>query len=182
MIDTKERIARSNIYSIFGKLMNRLIDNNDDGEVLLKKAGLSSFIEEYENRLCPYWYNRGYQNRNDQYNPEYACMAICEKIESDETALLRFLNTILESIHQIDEQQYEKLTNYLNVIGYELLETVEEDDYYETINYSLIPASGGAQQRNADVTYLRSMLVTHHSDLVSSHVETVALLDRIKLL
>ena len=41
MIDTKERIARSNIYSIFGKLMNRLIDNNDDGEVLLKKAGLS---------------------------------------------------------------------------------------------------------------------------------------------
>ena len=38
MIDTKERIARSNIYSIFGKLMNRLIDNNDDGEVLLKKS------------------------------------------------------------------------------------------------------------------------------------------------
>lgn len=174
MIDTKERIARSNIYSIFGKLMNRLIDNNDDGEVLLKKAGLSSFIEEYENRLCPYWYNRGYQNRNDQYNPEYACMAICEKIESDETALLRFLNTILESIHQIDEQQYEKLTNYLNVIGYELLETVEEDDYYETINYSLIPASGGAQQRNADVTYLRSMLVTHHSDLVILYDEAIS--------
>ena len=49
MIDTKERIARSNIYSIFGKIMNRFIDNNDDGEVLLKKAGLSSFIEEYEN-------------------------------------------------------------------------------------------------------------------------------------
>ena len=44
MIDTKERIARSNIYSIFGKLMNRLIDNNDDGEVLLKKAGLSRKI------------------------------------------------------------------------------------------------------------------------------------------
>lgn len=37
MIDTKERIARSNIYSIFGKIMNRFIDNNDDGEVLLKK-------------------------------------------------------------------------------------------------------------------------------------------------
>lgn len=174
MIDTKGRIARSNIYSIFGKLMNRLIDNNNDGEVLLKKAGLSSFIEEYENRLCPYWYNRGYQNRNDQYNPEYACMAICEKIESDETALLRFLNTILESIHQIDEQQYEKLTNYLNVIGYELLETVEEDDYYETINYSLIPASGGAQQRNADVTYLRSMLVTHHPDLVILYDEAIS--------
>lgn len=44
MIDTKERIALSNIYSIFGKLMNRLIDNNDNGEVLLKKAGLSRKI------------------------------------------------------------------------------------------------------------------------------------------
>lgn len=174
MVDTKERIARSNIYSIFGKLMNRLINNNDDGEVLFKKAGLSSFVEEYENRLCPYWYNRGYQNRNDQYNPEYTCMAICEKIESDEASLLRFLNTILESIHQIDEQQFEKLTNYLNVIGYELLETVEEDDYYETINYSLIPASGGAQQRNADVTYLRSMLVKYHPDLVILYDEAIS--------
>lgn len=174
MVDTKERIARSNIYSIFGKLMNSLIDNNDDGEVILKKAGLSSFVEEYENRLCPYWYNRGYQNRNEQYNPEYACMAICEKIESDEEALLRFLNTILESIHQMDEKQYEKLANYLNVIGYELLKTVEEDEYYETINYSLIPASGGAQQRNIDVTYLRSMLVTHHPDLVTLYDEAIS--------
>lgn len=174
MVDTKERIARSNIYSIFGKLMIGLIDNNGDGEVILKKAGLSSFVEEYEDRLCPYWYNRGYQNRNDKYNPEYACMAICEKIESDEEALLRFLNTILESIHQMDENQYEKLANYLNVIGYELFATVEENEYYETINYSLVPASGGARQRNSDVTYLRSMLVTHHSDLVTLYDEAIS--------
>ncbi|WP_449077770.1 hypothetical protein [Ruminococcus sp.] len=37
VFDTKERIARSNIYSIFGKFIRRQIDNNDDGEVLLKK-------------------------------------------------------------------------------------------------------------------------------------------------
>lgn len=174
MIDTKERIARSNIYSIFGKLMSRLIDNNDDGEVILKKAGLSSFVEEYENRLCPYWYNKGYKNRNDQYNPEYVCMAISEKIEADEEALLRFLNTILEGIHQIDEKQYERLGNYLNVIGYELLENIEEDEYYETINYFLIPASGGVEQRNSDITYLRSMLVTHYSDLVNIYDEAIS--------
>lgn len=174
MVDTKERIARSNIYSIFGKLMGRLIDNNDDGEVILKKAGLSSFVDEYGNRLCPYWYNRGYQNRNDQYNPEYTCMAICEKIESDEDALLDFFNTILEGIHQIDEKQYDKLANYLNVIGYELLETVEEDEYGDTFYYSLIPASGGVQQRNTDITYLRSMLVTHHVDLVNLYDEAIS--------
>lgn len=174
MVDSKDRIARSNIYSIFGKFMIRLIDNNDDGEVILKKAGLSSFIEEYESRLHPYWYNRGYQNNNDNYNPEYVCMAICEKIELEEEALLRFLNTILESIHHIDANQHEKLSNYLSVIGYELLETVEEDEYYETINYSLIPASEGAHQRNSDITYLRSMLETHHSDLVNLYDEAIS--------
>lgn len=60
VFDTKERIARSNIYSIFGKFIRRQIDNNDDGEVLLKKAGLSAFWDDYKNKLRPYWYNRGY--------------------------------------------------------------------------------------------------------------------------
>lgn len=174
MIDTKDRIARSNIYSIFGKLMHGLIHNNDDGKVILKKAGLSSFVEEYESRLCPYWYNRMYQNINEQYNPEYVCIAICNKIESNEQALLRFLNTILEGIHEIDEKQQGKLSNYLNVIGYELIGTVEEDDYSEFTIYTLIPASEGAQQRNSDITYLRSMLVTHHSDLVFLYDEAIS--------
>ena len=174
MVDTKERIARSNIYSIFGKLMSRLINNNDDGEVILKKAGLSAYVEEYENRLRPYWDNRGYRNNNDQYNPEYACMVICEKIESDEESLLRFLNTILDGIYEIEEKQYEKLSNYLFVIGYELLETIEGDGCYGVVNYSLIPSSDGAQQRNSDVTYLRSMLLTHHSDLVTLYDEAIS--------
>lgn len=54
MVDTKERIARSNIYSIFGKLMCRVINNNGDGEVILKKAGLSAYVETYKDKLCPY--------------------------------------------------------------------------------------------------------------------------------
>ena len=106
LVDTKDRIARSNIYSIFGKLMKRQIDNNDDGEILLMKAGLSSFWKEYGDKFCPYWYNRGYRNDNDNYNPEYACMVICKRIESDEEALLRFLNLILDVIHNIEEEQF----------------------------------------------------------------------------
>lgn len=31
-------------------------------------------------------------------------MSICEKIEADEEALLRFLNTILDDIYEIDEK------------------------------------------------------------------------------
>lgn len=176
LVDTKDRIARSNIYSIFGKLMKRQIDNNDDGEILLMKAGLSSFWKEYGDKFCPYWYNRGYRNNNDNYNPEYACMVICKRIESDEEALLRFLNLILDGIHNIEEEQFEQLSNYLGVIGYELLLNIEvnEDFDYETKHYSLIPATSGAQQRNADISYLRSMLITHHSDLIAMYNEAIA--------
>ncbi len=165
MIDSKDRIARSNIYSDFGKLMTRLISKNDDGEVILKKAGLSSFAKEYGNKLCPYRYNRGYQNNNEQYNPEYVCLSICEKIENHEEALLGFLNTILEGIHEIDYKQFQRLSGYLGVIGYELLESVEEDDCYERRTYSLSASANGVKARNADISYLQTMLTTHHPDL-----------------
>ena len=168
--DTKERIARSNIYSIFGKLLRRCTQNNDDGEIILREAGLSSLVEEYSFRLDPHWFNRGYRNNNEQYNPEYVCLSICQAIESSEEALLRFLNTILKRIKQMDENDLSLLANYLGVIGYEINVHVEEDDYtgYE---YSLIPSSDGNTERTGDVSYLRSMLTTHHSDLVHLYDE-----------
>ena len=67
-IDNKERIARSNIYVIFGKFLSKQINNNDDGEVILKKSGLSSFVDNYKNRLNPYCYNGVYRNDNESYN------------------------------------------------------------------------------------------------------------------
>ena len=45
--DNKEQIARSNIHSIFGKLFRSYTENNDDGEVILYEAGLSSLVDEY---------------------------------------------------------------------------------------------------------------------------------------
>ena len=174
MVDSKERIARSNIYIIFGKLMRRKIGSNDDGELLLKQAGLSSFIDNYENKLHPYWYNRGYQNINDQYNPEYVCASICEKIENNEEALLRFLNVILENIREIEEEECKKLSNFLSVIGYELLVSDEEDDYTEYKRYTLVPSTDGAQRRNNDISFLRSMLKSHHPDILTMYDEAIS--------
>ena len=42
-IDSNERIARSNIYSIFGKLLKRQIKNNNDIEIILKKQDYLRF-------------------------------------------------------------------------------------------------------------------------------------------
>ena len=169
--DSKERIARSNIYTIFGKLLRRCTTNNDDGEVILCEAGLSSMSDTYSFRLDPHWFNRGYKNNNDQYNPEYVCLSICQAIESSEEALLRFLNTILKHIKQIEEEDFSRLVNYLAVIGYEINVHVEEDDYYTGYEYSLVPSSDGNTERTGDISYLRSMLTTHHSDLVHLYDE-----------
>lgn len=169
--DSKERIARSNIYSIFGKLLRRCTQSNDNGEILLCEAGLSSLVESYSFRLNPHWYNRGYTNNNDQYNPEYVCLSICQSIESSEEALLRFLNTILKHTRLIEEDDISRLTNYLGIIGYEISICEKADDHWTEYEYSLIPSSDGNAERTSDMSYLRVMLTTHHSDLVHLYDE-----------
>lgn len=164
--DSKERIARSNIYSIFGKFLRRYIQNNDDGEVLLYEAGLSNFVDEYSFRLNPFWFNRGYRNDNDQYNPEYVCLSVCQKIEPSEEALLRFLNVILRHVNHIEDDELIRLANYLNIIGYEINVQEIEDKYWTNYKYTLIPSTDGTTSRSNDISYLRSMLSTHHKDLV----------------
>lgn len=171
VFDSKERIARSNIYSIFGKLLRRCTQNNDNGDILLFEAGLSSLVEEYSFRLNPHWFNRSYTNNNDQYNPEYVCLSICQRIESSEEALLRFLNTILKHIRQIEEDELSQLTNYLGIIGYEVNVSEKIDEYWTEYQYSLVPASDGNTERTTDVSYLRAMLNTHHGDLINLYDE-----------
>lgn len=171
VFDSKERIARSNIYSIFGKLLRRCTQSNDNGDILLFEAGLSSLVEEYSFRLNPHWFNRGYTNNNDQYNPEYVCLSICQRIESSEEALLRFLNTILKHIRQIEKDELSQLTNYLGIIGYEVNVCEKIDEHWTEYQYSLVPASDGNTERTTDVSYLRTMLNTHHGDLINLYDE-----------
>ena len=169
--DSKERIARSNIYSIFGRLLRRCTQKNDDGEILLCEAGVSNLIDEYAFRLNPFWFNRGYRNDNDQYNPEYVCLSLCRNIEESEEALLRFLNVILNHTKNIDEGEMLRLSNYLGIIGYEINVQEIEDEYWTTYTYTLVPSSDGTTARSGDISYLRTMLSTHHKDLIHLYDE-----------
>ena len=86
----------------------------------------------------PYRFHCGYQNGNNDYNPEYACIKICESLEENEDNLLLFLNTILDGTNKIEDDLKEKLKNYLGIIGYELEEELK-DGYYDLLrkeNYS----------------------------------------------
>lgn len=171
VFDSKERIARSNIYSIFGKLFRGCTRNIDDGEVILYEAGLSTFVDEYSFRLDPKRINRGYFNDNEQYNPEYVCLSICQAIESSEEALLRFLNTIFKHTKLIEESELSRLENYLGIIGYEIKVSEKVEEYWTDYEYSLVPSSDGNTARTSDMSYLRTMIATHHSDLLHLYDE-----------
>lgn len=171
VFDSKERIARSNIYSIFGKLLRGCTRNIDDGEVILYEAGLSTFVDEYSFRLDPKRINRGYFNDNEQYNPEYVCLSICQAIESSEEALLRFLNTIFKHTKLIKEAELSRLENYLGIIGYEIKVSEKAEEYRTDYEYSLVPSSDGNTARTSDMSYLRTMIATHHSDLLHLYDE-----------
>lgn len=171
VLDSKERIARSNIYSIFGKLLRGCTRNIDDGEVILYEAGLSTFVDEYSFRLDPKRINRGYFNDNEQYNPEYVCLSICQAIESSEEALLRFLNTIFKHTKLIEESELSRLENYLGIIGYEIKVSEKVEEYWTDYEYSLVPSSDGNTARTSDMSYLRTMIATHHSDLLHLYDE-----------
>ena len=171
VFDSKERIARSNIYSIFGKLLRGCTRNIDDGEVILYEAGLSTFVDEYSFRLDPKRRNRGYFNDNEQYNPEYVCLSICQAIESSEEALLRFLNTIFKHTKLIEEAELSRLENYLGIIGYEIKVSEKAEEYWTDYEYSLVSSSDGNTARTSDMSYLRTMIATHHSDLLHLYDE-----------
>lgn len=173
-IDSNERIARSNIYSIFGNLLKRQIKNNNDREIILKKAGLSSLLSTYKNQLEPYRFHCGYQNGNNDYNPEYACIKICESLEENEDNLLLFLNTILDGTNKIEDDLKEKLKNYLGIIGYELEEELK-DGYYDDLSaFKLIASVDGVQNRNKDISLMRNKLNQYLSDLVGLYDEAIS--------
>lgn len=123
----------------------------------------------------PYRFNCGYSNDNNDYNPEYACIKICESLEGNEDNLLLFLNTILDGTNTIKEDSKEKLIDYLGIIGYELEEESKNDDYYDDLyTFKLIASVDGVQNRNKDISLMRNELNQYQSDLVGLYDEAIS--------
>ena len=69
--DNKGTNKQGKMESYLSKLM-RLATTYDNHNyvIILKKAGLSSYIEEVGYKLTPYTYNGNWQNENVRYAPE----------------------------------------------------------------------------------------------------------------
>ncbi len=172
-MDSKNRIARSNVYAVFGRILAWQIKSNKDYEVLFAKAGLKDRAFLYEDYLTPYTDNGYGSQENRDYNPEYACLSLGEELEATPDVLMQFFNTILDDVDVLPNPLLFKLQNYLNELGFEL--KVEHDDGYMGCKYKyrLIPLSQGVIERKKDLDLLSSELEKMNPDLLALYNEAL---------
>ena len=81
------------------------------------------------------------------------------------------MNTIFKHAKLIEEAELSRLENYLGIIGYEIKVSEKAEEYWTDYEYSLVPLSDGNTARTSDMSYLRTMIATHHSDLLHLYDE-----------
>ena len=97
--DDDNEIALCKMYEFFAQLLEYAIHNNGDGEILLRKSGLSSLCSEYEYELTPYSYNGQWQNANVQYNPKKVFFEIYPELDDKHKFI--FIKNIIESVNTV---------------------------------------------------------------------------------
>lgn len=136
--DNKETIKQGKMESYLSKLMRlATMYDNHNYVIILKKAGLSSYIEKVEYKLTPYVYNGHWKNKNIEYAPEEVFDWLFYEIGPDDKEhQYIFLKAIIEQISSFDTYDVDKdlLARYLLLLGYEVLDT----NNTEANGYSLI--------------------------------------------
>lgn len=174
-MDSQEKIVLAKTYSILGKYFDRAIQQVGDGEIILRCAGLSSLVDKYKEDLIPYYMNGIWKNDNPGYSPTKTCFEICQEIESNKQALGGFIKEIFDRTRRMEETDFAILSNYLEIIGYELTREHIEDDYEDDLyKYQLTVFSEGAVKRQEDKTFLLTALEQKHGDLLSYYLEAIS--------
>lgn len=179
-VDSEEKIALAKIGRLLTKYSKQVILENGDGENLLRCVGLSSMVNDYSDELTPYSFNttpvKTYKNASEFFNPGLAINEICIRISDDKELLGKFLNEFLQRIRKIDNDDINKFSNYLGVLGYELEDEVEFelDIFQEKHNYSLLPYTEGVVERQEDTSFLINMLNRDNADLLPYYKEAIS--------
>ena len=148
--DDDSEIAMFHTYEFLAEVFDSAIRNNGDGEILLKKSGISSLCEHYSQELTPYAYNGPWQNDNLRYNPKKVFFEIYPELDDKHKFL--FLKNIVENAN-FYKIKIGIAENYLSILGYSLV-----DDYDTQSKYTLNQTTKGLIERGEDVTLLESKL------------------------
>jgi hypothetical protein len=141
IFDDEERIKEAKSDDYLSHLMRLATeDDNRNGSCVLKKAGLSSYLNKYSQALMPFSYNishnKEYQNENTSYAPEMVFDQLFSQIDSaDHQHQFLFLKTLVEQISNFDRSGFELtvFNRYLAMLGYEITKC----EISETNGYTL---------------------------------------------
>lgn len=138
--DNKETVMQGKMNIYLSKLMRlATMYDNHNYVIILRKAGLSSYIERFEYKLTPYTYNGKWQNDNIRYAPEEVFDYLFFEIgQEDKEHQYLFLKAIIEQISSFNSYEIDinLLTRYLLLLGYKIIDT----NNTEANGYSLIKA------------------------------------------
>jgi hypothetical protein len=98
-------------------------EDNHDAAVILKKAGLSGYLDNYEPSLQPFSFNGHWKNENTRYQPEMVFDDIYNQIGGDRAHQYTFLKAVVEQITNLNKHDYseERFNRYLALLGYEII-------------------------------------------------------------
>ena len=153
-------------YEVFAQLFDSAIQQNGEGEILLKKSGLSSLCEEYGSMLTPYTYNGQWQNPNVQYNPQMVFFELYPDL--DEKHQFMLLKNIVENAN-FRKFGTKRVENYLSLLGYSL---VYDSDYRS--DYTLKQATRGIAERSNDITLLEEQLQNDYPEVFHAYDEALS--------
>lgn len=120
-LDTVNRAKRNDYLS---NLLELAINSNEDGETILRLAGLSSYIDQYKEWLLPYTYNGKWQNDNPKYMPKSVFNYFFNEInENDKERQFMFLKVIVEKISNFGRYDINIFNRHLSVLGFKIIES-----------------------------------------------------------
>lgn len=164
--DDDSEVVLCKTYEVFAQLFDSAIQQNGEGEILLKKSGLSSLCEEYGSMLTPYTYNGQWQNPNVQYNPQMVFFELYPDL--DEKHQFMFLKNIVENAN-FRKFGTKRVENYLSLLGYSL---VYDSDYRS--DYTLKQATRGIAERSNDITLLEEQLQNDYPEVFHAYDEALS--------
>ena len=164
--DDDNEISLCKTYEFFAQLFDAAIQNNGDGEILLRRSGLSSLCAEYECELTPFSYNGQWQNPNVRYNPKKVFFELYPALDDKHKYI--FIKNIIETtnLHRVGITQVE---NYLSLLGYSL-----ENNYDVHSHYSIKQSTKGVVERGEDITLLEQRLQDDFPNVFRAYDEALS--------
>lgn len=173
ILDSKENKSLAQLCSYLNKPIRIIANKNGNGllELILGCIGISSLTEEYEDFFNPYSYYRGYQNNNENFNPELGLLKILNHIKENKELLNSFLNEIFRRLQgiTIEDDTLEKIENVLKLLGYELIINYDEN----ICKYQIIYLSGGEIERQLDMSMMRNNLKNSFPEILIHYNEAL---------